>query len=254
MRQLFAGAAALLAAGCVATMASATTVVVTDPNPQGWSNPPGENISGGGGGSSAITSASARSGNGSIELHGDRTRWVLGSLYSSASNLGLFSDFTDLAFEYRIDPASVSGCCDPKYSPALRLVVWDGAAKKDFVFEQAYQVGGYGAAGAIGSWNATSNASTFYENSGSPLTQKTLATWSSGLSANAYVGAVYIGVGSGIGPNYLAYADNVTFNGDTYNFETAAVPEPSTWAMMILGFGVAGSAIRSRRRLAVAKA
>jgi hypothetical protein len=26
------------------------------------------------------------------------------------------------------------------------------------------------------------------------------------------------------------------------------VPEPATWAMMILGFGAAGSAIRSRRR------
>lgn len=28
----------------------------------------------------------------------------------------------------------------------------------------------------------------------------------------------------------------------------AAVPEPATWAMMILGFGVAGAALRSRRR------
>jgi hypothetical protein len=29
---------------------------------------------------------------------------------------------------------------------------------------------------------------------------------------------------------------------------SGAVPEPATWAMMILGFGAAGSAIRSRRR------
>lgn len=29
---------------------------------------------------------------------------------------------------------------------------------------------------------------------------------------------------------------------------TAAVPEPATWAMMILGFGAVGTAIRSRRR------
>ncbi|WP_430424816.1 PEPxxWA-CTERM sorting domain-containing protein [Phenylobacterium sp.] len=29
---------------------------------------------------------------------------------------------------------------------------------------------------------------------------------------------------------------------------TGAVPEPATWAMMILGFGAAGSALRSRRR------
>lgn len=30
-----------------------------------------------------------------------------------------------------------------------------------------------------------------------------------------------------------------------------AVPEPATWAMMILGFGVIGSALRTRRRVAV---
>lgn len=30
------------------------------------------------------------------------------------------------------------------------------------------------------------------------------------------------------------------------------VPEPSTWAMMILGFGAAGAAVRSRRRVALA--
>lgn len=30
---------------------------------------------------------------------------------------------------------------------------------------------------------------------------------------------------------------------------SSAVPEPATWAMMISGFGLAGSAIRSRRRL-----
>ena len=31
-----------------------------------------------------------------------------------------------------------------------------------------------------------------------------------------------------------------------------AVPEPATWAMMILGFGALGSVARRRRRLALA--
>jgi hypothetical protein len=35
---------------------------------------------------------------------------------------------------------------------------------------------------------------------------------------------------------------------------TGGIPEPSTWAMMILGFGAAGTAIRSRRRASVAAA
>ncbi|MBT9473847.1 MAG: PEPxxWA-CTERM sorting domain-containing protein [Phenylobacterium sp.] len=30
---------------------------------------------------------------------------------------------------------------------------------------------------------------------------------------------------------------------------SSAVPEPATWAMMIAGFGLAGSALRSRRAL-----
>ncbi|MDP3855074.1 MAG: PEPxxWA-CTERM sorting domain-containing protein [Phenylobacterium sp.] len=36
----------------------------------------------------------------------------------------------------------------------------------------------------------------------------------------------------------------VRFSGDL----GSAVPEPATWAMMIVGFGLAGSAVRSRRR------
>lgn len=39
------------------------------------------------------------------------------------------------------------------------------------------------------------------------------------------------------------YADNFSFSSG------AAVPEPSTWAMLIAGFGVAGSAIRSQRKV-----
>jgi hypothetical protein len=53
--------------------------------------------------------------------------------------------------------------------------------------------------------------------------------------------------GTSPGPAYL---DDFTIEAGT-----AAVPEPSAWAMMLLGFGVAGGAMRSaarRRRLACA--
>ena len=33
---------------------------------------------------------------------------------------------------------------------------------------------------------------------------------------------------------------------------TSAVPEPSTWAMMIVGFGAVGAMVRNRRRIALA--
>lgn len=35
---------------------------------------------------------------------------------------------------------------------------------------------------------------------------------------------------------------------DNINFTTAPVPEPGTWAMMILGFGMVGGALRSTKR------
>jgi PEP-CTERM motif len=44
--------------------------------------------------------------------------------------------------------------------------------------------------------------------------------------------------------NFVAY-DNITFGS---NVATGGVPEASTWAMMLVGFGTIGSALRARRR------
>ena len=49
----------------------------------------------------------------------------------------------------------------------------------------------------------------------------------------------------------------IDFNGDyggdstALNFGVSAVPEPATWAMMLLGFGMVGFGLRSRKRPAV---
>lgn len=57
--------------------------------------------------------------------------------------------------------------------------------------------------------------------------------------------------------NYAGAVDEVRINavngywiGDDFTFSdaVAAVPEPATWAMLILGFGMAGGAMRYRRR------
>lgn len=44
--------------------------------------------------------------------------------------------------------------------------------------------------------------------------------------------------------NSVGYA----FESDTFSFALAGVPEPGTWALMIMGFGGAGAMLRSRRR------
>ena len=56
---------------------------------------------------------------------------------------------------------------------------------------------------------------------------------------------------TGLGPDGAS-----TFNGDfqlltSGQIEIAAVPEPETWALMIIGFGMVGGAVRARRRQAL---
>lgn len=44
----------------------------------------------------------------------------------------------------------------------------------------------------------------------------------------------------------------LSFPIETVTISESAVPEPATWAVMILGFGAVGSALRTRRRFATA--
>lgn len=81
-------------------------------------------------------------------------------------------------------------------------------------------------------------ASVIYDNdstAGTPLTQPN-------FSANAYIAAISVGVGSSFGSNYLAYADTVRIrfgvaDQTVYSFEE--VPEPATYALITSGLGIA---------------
>lgn len=78
---------------------------------------------------------------------------------------------------------------------------------------------------------------------------------------SAYSGANYLSNLSGYGP----VRSEITFITETgkygtsrahqsFAFATGAIPEPSTWVMLIAGFGFAGAALRrSRQRLALAR-
>ena len=77
----------------------------------------------------------------------------------------------------------------------------------------------------------------------------------SGFSANLLVGVSYFAVASGfentdVGTYSLAIngPGNVNVGGGGQG----AVPEPTTWAMLLAGFGIVGSALRRRRRASAA--
>ncbi|MBS0332829.1 MAG: PEPxxWA-CTERM sorting domain-containing protein [Proteobacteria bacterium] len=252
--------------GALAVGAQAQTVVhVTPGNMQGWVDVTSENSNGG---HAAITGV-AYDGNGSVAATGDRDRFVLGGvagLYGDpatdglGNNLGKLSDFTNLSFSYMVDPTSVSSLY-PLYGPALRIVFYDSNGVKDeLVFEQAYQTGGYGSAAPAGTWNVTSDASLFYDlnatkvGNGSAINDdRTISQWVTDLGiGDDVVGGIYVGVGSGTGSGTLVHFDNIIAGDTEYKFDLSAgaVPEPETWALMILGLGGAGAALRRRKATA----
>ena len=263
MKTYFAACAASMM--LVATAAHADERIVTGgtglPSATTWGFIPTENT-----GTTVITGTAPQSGNGSLELRGDRTRFQMGIQYggqAGATNLMSLSNVTGLAFDWRIAGDSISGY-NPLYTPALRLLVQDGNTRSELIWEGVYN-GTYSST-QRDAWYSSTFGDNFYQfvagagvtTSGGSQVNKTLSSWiSDNYSANAFVSAISVGDGSGALPTYHAFADNVrlgTVDGmtTTYNFElvgsTSAVPEPASWAMMFGGIGIVGGAARFRRK------
>ena len=84
-----------------------------------------------------------------------------------------------------------------------------------------------------------------------------------GLAATLNIGSPSLGFTQFVGPNlFSGTAANPIFSAGTFSLSSivsgnstltisslvGAVPEPGTWAMMILGLGMAGAGLRYRRR------
>ncbi|MBV2129538.1 hypothetical protein [Arsukibacterium indicum] len=203
-----------------------------------------DNVMWAGDANSAITDTAPRSGNGSVQLQGDRTRFFgLGNPFDPLSNIGLLDELLDFSFEWAISSAS-SNNYHPDYTPALRLHIWDGSQRSELIWEGAYN-DVYGNI-SKDTWYQTAFTDNFYQwVSGVGVTEiynRTLTDWQSLYSDGAYISAVSMGAGSGATTDYLAFGDNLTLQigsgpAITYNFELAAtaVPEPAGIALFAGG-------------------
>jgi hypothetical protein len=224
---------------------------------------------------SSINGNQPRSGLGSLELIGPRSRFTFGDGVGFTTNLGLLSSLTALSYEFRTD---VLGSAPAQTYPVMRIVVADptNSFVSELIWENAnnfevpFVTGTWQSADVFASnnlWRFVFPGATQGRTFNDPLpagaeSNFSITNWanatdtslfnSSGgsqspFSAQAYIVAFSVGVGGGA-TGYLGYADNVTigFNGvnNTYNFE--AVPEPSTFALM--GGAIAALAFARRKR------
>ncbi|MDO6416331.1 PEPxxWA-CTERM sorting domain-containing protein [Sphingomonas sp. BIUV-7] len=253
----YALAAVAAVSFAVSGVASATVVQVTPGSMQGWSNPADENAYPGHPlGSATITGGSAHDGDGSIELKGERSRFVVGTLYPNAASasFGLLSTFASLTFDWKLAADSVA-TLNPLYTPALRFTIYNGSIRKELIWEGVYNNTYNTTSKDV--WYSTSAADNFYITGGSVNDGKSIADWAADASlANYVVKGISVGQGSSAGDGFHAYADNVSYaktdgSVTTFKFDLTAaasdVPEPATWGMMIVGFGMVGGSLRRRK-------
>ena len=256
------------------TDATGTRTTVTGPGPNAGANrASGTPVVGqwyqssvGAGSTVGITTDYARSGNGSAYFNstqGDTGKGDLVYNFSAAGSPTTYAlnSLTSLSFDFFRSSTSTT---DPNLAPVLRLgMLKDGVYAGTLVFENVYQQQQTSPVDAWTTLTANLSSGIFWATNASlgPTFasanggQKTLAQWiADNGNANLSVYGLEIGIGSGWSGSFYGAVDNVQANFGTAgsvkaNFEVqaGAVPEPATWAMMIMGFGLMGYSMRRRR-------
>ena len=213
----------------------------------------------GGGGTVGITTDYAQSGNGSAYFattSGDSK----GDLQFNFSALVPLSSLSSVSYDFFRDAASTTGA---GFAPVLRFDIFkDTSFAGSLVLEDFYQAQTNPTAGVWTTLNANLTSGIFWAtnaklgptfaaaNGG----QKTLSDWIAANSGSVLsVSGMSIGVGSGWNGTFAGAIDNVDVNfagrapiASNFEVSTSAVPEPATWAMILMGFGMIGFAARRR--------
>ena len=255
---LAAVAATIFAAPALAQITPGNQTInnLSSPVPAGtsWGILSGENT---GGGSGTITTQNVTDTDGSLNITGDRARVQTGVQYGGGTPTGVSANsIVDLTADFFTNTLGTNASA----TPALRVLIQDGSVRSELIWEGAYNSDtGLGS----GSADAGDLFYQFVAGQGATLgntfgyTMYTLADWGNLYSSSAFVSGLSIGAGSGFGSGFSANVDNLAFRTDAgttrYNFaadSVAAVPEPATWAMMLMGFGAMGFALRRHKRVA----
>lgn len=252
---------------------------VTPGNLQGWKS---ANLAGGG--TAVINGTYTPPGagqNGSLQLKTPANSGKADFAYSLAGKNVTLADIANgaISFDYyRSSTSTVAG----HFLPALRFSFTNAEGKSGLLIWE----GVYNSVGTVttDSWQtATLTGDYFYQRTANyigsfptggttdaQVYDKSLASYLDGsvytgstgrktyaLGAGTVINGLEIGIGSGWGGAFDGAVDNVSIDLGTKgqisaNFQVkaaAAVPEPATWAMMVLGFGVMGIALRRKTAL-----
>jgi len=231
--------AAALAMASSSAIASTTAITTLDGS-QGVVAPAGELNAGS---SAAITSNTALSSNGSLELTGDRTRVLNGNNYVPNMNYGSANSLVSLTGDFLVlDGGGNAAGSAGIQSPAFRVYVQDGGQRSELIWEAAYN-GGYtvGAASSVTAsglfWQYIAGSGPTFLPSTSTYVLHTASDWGALYSSDAFISAFGVGDGSGAGNDFHALADNVTLTtragSQGYDFQAAAAaPEPARSASL----------------------
>lgn len=251
-----------------ALSASANAAVVTPTNTDGWLP---QNLRGAG--SVAITDTYKPAGEaGSLQFTTsnsvDKADYVKNWGVVAGRTLG---NLSNVGYDWLRSSSSTTG---QHLAPALRLAYRTAGGNAGYlIYENVYNGGSTAAPVTTDAWVVADTTNAFFWmrafGPGRTIEQYdvTLDQWKNGyasgsshvLDANTSITGIEVGVGSGWSGTFDGAVDHVrlSFGSDSISadFEpdaVAAVPEPASWGMMILGFGMVGAGMRRRKAVLAA--